>query len=74
MTPRQKEEIVYKLIDYVYSDTMTLITEELFDQNIVEETNNECSKYVMDIQSQLFRSLNNLLDNKRKMYNQHNIL
>ncbi len=74
MTTRQKEEIVYKFIDHVYSDTMRLITDELFDQSIVEETNNECSKYVMDVQSTLFRSLNNLLENKRKMYNQHNII
>jgi hypothetical protein len=74
MTPRQKEEIVYKLIDHVYSDTYKKITDELFDLNVVNSTDNKCSEYIMDVQSQLFRSLNNLLDNKRKMYNQHGLL
>jgi len=74
MTPKQKEEIVYKLIDYVYSETYELITDELFDLNVINSTDNKCSEYIMDIQSQLFKSLNNLLDNKRKMYKQNNIL
>ena len=74
MTPRQQEEIVYKLIDHVYSDTYGLILEELFENNIVTETNNECSRYILEIQTKLFRSLNNLMINKNKLYKQHDIL
>ena len=74
MTERQKEEIVYKLIDHVYSNTYEIITDELFDLNVINSTDNKCSEYIMDIQSQLFKSLNNLLDNKIKMYKQNNIL
>ncbi len=74
MTPRQQEEIVYKLIDHVYSDTYGLILEELFENNIVTETNNECSRYILEIQTKLFRSLNNLMLNKNNLYKQHDIL
>lgn len=68
MTQRQKEEIVYNLIDYVYSDTYELITQMLFDREIVDETNNEYSEYVLQTQSMLFRHLNNLMLNKQEIY------
>jgi len=68
MTQRQKEEIVYNLIDYVYSDTFHLITEMLFDREIVDETNDEYSEYVLQTQSMLFRHLNNLMLNKQEIY------
>lgn len=68
MTQRQKEEIVYNLIDYVYSDTYDLITQMLFDRDIVNETNDEYSEYVLETQSMLFRHLNNLMFNKQEIY------
>lgn len=68
MTQRQKEEIVYNLIDYVYSDTYELITQMLFDREIVDETNDEYSEYVLQTQSMLFRHLNNLMLNKQEIY------
>lgn len=68
MTQRQKEEIVYNLIDYVYSDTYDLITQMLFDRDIVEETNDEYSMYVLQAQTMLFRHLNNLMLNKQEVY------
>lgn len=68
MTQRQKEEIVYNLIDYVYSDTYELITQMLFDRDIVNETNDEYSEYVLQTQSMLFRHLNNLMLNKQEIY------
>lgn len=68
MTQRQKEEIVYNLIDHVYSDTFHLITEMLFDRDIVNETNDEYSEYVLQAQSMLFRHLNNLMLNKQEIY------
>ena len=68
MTQRQKEEIVYNLIDYVYSDTYDLITQMLFDREIVEETNDEYSMYVLQAQTMLFRHLNNLMLNKQEVY------
>lgn len=68
MTQRQKEEIVYNLIDHVYSDTYELITQMLFDREIVDETNDEYSEYVLQTQSMLFRHLNNLMLNKQEIY------
>ena len=68
MTQRQKEEIVYNLIDYVYSDTYELITQMFFDREIVDETNDEYSEYVLQTQSMLFRHLNNLMLNKQEIY------
>ena len=74
MTERQEEEIIYNLMDHVYSDTIELITEELFEKNIVTETNNECSEYVLQIQTQLFIKMTNLMLNKNNLYKNNNIL
>ena len=72
MVKEQLEEVVYELRDHVYSDTMRKISNELFYKNIITETDNKASRYVMEVQAELFRSLNNLLENKRKLYNQLN--